>query len=404
MFLKFGAAGQAARLRLVCLALLALAAGAAGLPRPAASQGFQTAAAQAILIDADSGAVLFEKAADELFSPASMAKLMTVEIVFNELKQGRLALDREFVVSENAWRKGGGRGDGSSMFAQLNSRISIADLLRGTIVQSGNDSAIVLAEGIAGSEENFGRMMTDRARQLGLQRSVFKNPTGFPDPEQKVTARELARLCVHLIETYPELYKIFAEREFTWNKIRQQNRNPLLAMDVGADGLKTGYLAESGYALTASAVQNGQRLVLVVSGLKTGRDRAAEARKLLDWGFRAFESRELFAQGAPVGNVPVFGGAQGSVSAVARKPVRLLVPRGSQERVVARIAYRGPLKAPVAAGAEIGRLQVMRGDVQALDMPVYAGEEVGQGTLSQRAMDGLMELGTGLVRRAFSRS
>jgi D-alanyl-D-alanine carboxypeptidase (penicillin-binding protein 5/6) len=388
---------------LALAAALALGAAPRGAAAQGSAQGFQTAATQAILMDAATGTVLFEKAADELFSPASMAKLMTVEIVFNEIRQGRLSLDREFVISENAWRKGGGRGDGSSMFAQLNSKITLADLLRGIIVQSGNDAAIAVAEGIAGTEENFGRMMTDRARQLGLTKSVFKNPTGFPDPEQRSTARELALLCIHLIDTYPELYKIFAEREFTWNKIRQQNRNPLLAMDIGADGLKTGYLSESGFSLTASAVQNGQRLVLTVSGLKTGRDRATETRKLLDWGFRAFEARELFAQGAPVGDVQVFGGDKGAVPAVAKKPVRLLVPRGSGDRIVARIAYKGPLRAPVQAGTEIGRLQVSRGDVQALDMPLYAGEDVGEGSLSQRALDGLIELGGGLVRRALTR-
>jgi D-alanyl-D-alanine carboxypeptidase (penicillin-binding protein 5/6) len=370
---------------------------------PAGAQTFQTLAPHALLMDADSGTVLFEKAAEELFAPASLAKLMTVEILFNELRQGRLTMDSEFPISENAWRKGGGGGAGSSMFAPLNSRVKLSDLLRGIIVQSGNDASIAAAEQVAGSEENFARMMTQRARDLGLTQSVFKNSTGYSDPAQKVTAREMARLSVHLIETYPELYKIFAEREFTWNKIRQQNRNPLLTMDVGADGLKTGYLEESGYALAASAVQNGQRLVVVLSGLKTARDRAAESRKILDWGFRAFEPRQLFSQGEPVGEARVFGGDKSAVPLVAKKPVRLLFPRGSGDKVVARILYQGPLRAPVQPGVEVGRLKVMRGDVQALDMPLYTGEEVGTGTLQQRAMDGLMELGTGLVLRAFSK-
>lgn len=171
------------------------------------------------------------------------------------------------------------------MFAQLNSRIKLSDLLRGLIVQSGNDAAIAIGEGIAGSEENFGRMMTARAKEIGLTRSTFRNATGYSAPDQKVTARDLAKLAIHLIDTYPDLYKIFAEREFTWNKIKQQNRNPLLTLDIGADGLKTGYLEESGYGLTGSAVQNGQRLIMVVSGLKTARDRAGESRKLVEWGF-----------------------------------------------------------------------------------------------------------------------
>ena len=286
------------------------------------------------------------------------------------------------------------------MFAQLNSKIKLPDLLRGIIVQSGNDASIAAAETVGGSEENFARMMTDRARQLGLTKSVFKNATGYSHPDQKVTARELALLALHLIETYPEEYKLFSEREFTWKKIRQQNRNPLLTMNIGADGLKTGYLQESGYGLTASAVQNGQRLVLVVGGLKTATERANEARKLLDWGFRAFEARQLFAAGDPVGEARVFGGDHGSVPLVAKKPVRLLLPRGSNDRIVARIVYQGPVQAPVEQGVPIGRLKVTRGEVQALDVPLYAGEAVGVGSLPRRAVDGLLELGTGLVRRA----
>ena len=385
-------------------ASVAILLGLGSSPTVSLAQSFQTLAAQAILVDADTGTVLFEKNADELMAPASMAKTMTIEMIFNEIRQGRLNLDSEFVVSENAWRKGGGSAGGSSMFAQLNSRIKLSDLMRGIIVQSGNDSAIAVAEGIAGTEDNFARMMTDRARQLGLTKSVFKNPTGYSHPEQKVTARELARLAIHIIETYPDLYKIFAEREFTWNKIRQQNRNPLLAADIGADGLKTGNLDESGFGLVASAVQNGQRLILVVNGLKTARDRATESRKLLEFGFRAFEPRQLFAKGESVGEAQVFGGDRGSVGLVANKPVRLLMPRGSGDRINARIVYTGPLRAPVQQGKEVARLRVMRGETQALDMPLYAADEVGNGSLSQRAVDALLEFSTGLVRRAFNRS
>jgi D-alanyl-D-alanine carboxypeptidase (penicillin-binding protein 5/6) len=377
-------------------------------PEHARAQAFQTMAAHAILIDADTGTVLFEKAADEPFAPASMAKLMTIEIVFNEMRQGRLTFDNEFPISENAWRKGGGGGGGSSMFAPLNSRVKLSDLLRGIIVQSGNDAAIAVAEGIAGTEDNFARLMNERARELGLKNCVFRNPTGYSDPEQKVTARDLAKLAVHIIDTYPDLYKIFAEREFTWNKIRQQNRNPLLTENSGADGLKTGYLAESGYALTGSAIQNGQRLVLVVSGLKTMKDRSAESRKLLEWGFRAFDAKQLFAKDEPVGEARVFGGEHGSVALVSKKPIRLLVPRGSSEKIVARIVYEGPLKAPVQSGSRVASLKVTRGEVQALDLPLYAAEDVPVGSISRRAFDGLLELGSGigsdLVRRAFKRT
>jgi D-alanyl-D-alanine carboxypeptidase (penicillin-binding protein 5/6) len=290
------------------------------------------------------------------------------------------------------------------MFAQLNSRIKLSDLLRGLIVQSGNDAAIAIGEGIAGSEENFGRMMTNRAKELGLTRSTFRNATGYSAPDQKVTARDLSKLALHLIETYPDLYKIFSEREFTWNKIKQQNRNPLLSLDIGADGLKTGYLEESGYGLTGSAVQNGQRLIMVVSGLKTARDRAAESRKLMEWGFRAFEPRQVFAAGETVADASVYGGAQGSVPLVAKKPVRVLLPRGTGDRITAKAVYDGPLVAPVEEGQAIGRLRIMRGDTQALDQPLYAGASVPAGTIPQRALDAALEVGTGLFRRAFEKA
>ncbi|GBU19114.1 MULTISPECIES: D-alanyl-D-alanine carboxypeptidase family protein [Methylobacterium] len=375
----------------------------AALALPAAAQVFQTAAPHAILIDAASGSVLYEKAADEPFSPASMAKLMTTEVVFDALTSGRLSMDTEFTVTEDAWKRGGAGGGGSSMFAQVNSRIKMSDLLRGLIVQSGNDAAITIAENMAGSEEAFSGLMNQKAKALGLDRSTFRNATGYSAPDQKVTARDLAKLSLHLIDGYPDLYKIFAEREFTWNKIKQQNRNPLLTLDIGADGLKTGYLEESGYGLAASAVQNGQRLIMVVSGLKTARDRAAEARKLMEWGFRAFEPRQVFAAGETVAEVSVYGGEKGSVPVVAKKPVRLLLPRGSQERVTAKVVYQGPLTAPVEQGREVGRLRVMRGDTLALDQPLYAGETVEAGSIPQRALDAALEVGTGLVRRAFKK-
>ncbi|MCJ2087904.1 D-alanyl-D-alanine carboxypeptidase [Methylobacterium sp. E-005] len=381
-------------------AACALGAGLAG----AGAQSFQTAAPHAILIDADSGSVLFEKAADERFSPASMAKLMTTDIVFEALKSGRLSMDTEFTVTEDAWKRGGAGGGGSSMFAQVNSRIKMADLLRGLIVQSGNDAAITIAENMAGSEEAFAGLMNQRAKEIGLTNSTFRNATGYSAPDQKVTARDMAKLALHIIETYPDYYKIFSEKEFTWNKIRQQNRNPLLALDIGADGLKTGYLEESGYALTGSAVQNGQRLVLVVSGLKTARDRASESRKLMEWGFRAFEPRQVFAPGETVAEASVFGGQAGSVPLVAKKPVRVLLPRGSSDRVSAKAIYTGPLVAPVEEGQRVGVLRVQRGDTVALDQPLYAGAAVEPGTLPQRAMDAALEFGTGLVRKALDRA
>ena len=271
-------------------------------------------------------------------------------------------------------------------------------------MQSGNDASIALAEAIAGDEPTFGRIMTERVRALGLTKSVFRNATGVADPQQRVTARELALLAEHIIKTYPEFYKIFGQREFTWNKIRQQNRNPLLAMDIGADGLKTGNIDESGFGLVGSAVQNGQRLIVVVNGLKTGRDRASEARKLLEWGFRAFERRQLFADGETVGEASVYGGEKGRVALRSKGAVSLLMPRGSTERLAARIVYRGPLTVPVQEGAEVARLLVTRGDTKTLDVPLYAAETVKAGSLQSRALDALFEATTGWVRKAFGRS
>lgn len=387
------------------LGLWAFVLAAALVPQvPARAQGFQSAAPYALLLDSTSGTVLYEKAADELMAPASLAKIATALVAFEEIAQGRLTLDSEISISENAWRKGGGVSGGSTMFAQLNSRVKLSDILHGIIVQSGNDASIALAEAVAGDEPTFARIMTERVRALGLTKSVFRNATGMADPQQKVTARELARLSDHLVKTYPELYKIFGQREFTWNRIRQQNRNPLLTMDIGADGLKTGNIDEAGFGVVGSAVQSGQRLIVVVNGLKTARDRAQEARKLLEWGFRAFEPRRVFAEGEIVGEASVFGGEKSRVGLKARGPVSLLLPRGSGDRLSARIVYTGPLRAPVQEGVEVGRLMVTRGEVKTLEVPLYTAEAVAPGTLQGRALDALLEFATGWVRKALGRS
>src|SRR3982751_4838998 len=259
--------------------------------------GFDGDAPTAILIEASSGSVLFEKNADELRAPSSMMKLMTAEVVFNAIKKGDVKLTDEYRISENAWRRGGAPSGGSTMFAAINSKVSVDDLLHGAIIQSGNDACIALAEGMAGNERIFAAdFMTKRARELGLMKSTFGNSNGLPDPANKMTVRELAKLARHLILTYPEQYKLFNEREFTWNKIRQQNRNPLLNSLTGADGMKTGYTKEGGYGMVGSAVQNGTRLIVVINGLDDPDDRAQEAKKMLEWGFRNFEARALFAE------------------------------------------------------------------------------------------------------------
>jgi D-alanyl-D-alanine carboxypeptidase (penicillin-binding protein 5/6) len=363
-------------------------------------EGFQTAAPTAILIEAESGTVLFEKNADQLVAPASLAKLMTAETVFNEIKEGNIKLEDEFVISEDAWRRGGAPSGGSTMFAPIHSRVSVSDLLHGAIIQSGNDACIALAEGIAGSEEAFVRLMNGRARELGMTQSNFTNSTGLPDPEQRVTARELSKLARHIIHTYPDFYKWYGEKDFTWNKIRQSNRNPLLAMNIGADGLKTGFTKEAGYGLVGSAVQNDLRLIVVVNGLKSATERADEARRLLNFGFNGFESRVLFEQGQRIGDARVYGGEERYVplEAQGKAPIRLMVPKNTTDRIVARVVYRGPVRVPVAQGQPIGVLKVWRGDNVALEIPLQAAEPVAGGPLHRRAMDGLTELFGGWFR------
>jgi serine-type D-Ala-D-Ala carboxypeptidase (penicillin-binding protein 5/6) len=383
------------------LALTVPHAGRAQTPKK--EEQFATSTPFAILIDSDSGTVLFEKNADRLMDPESMAKLMTVELVLSKLKQGDIKPDDEFTISENAWRRGGAPSHTSTMYAAINSRVKVIDLLHGAIIQSGNDACIALAEGIAGNEGAFAQQMTDRARELGLTKSVFTNVTGLPDPGTKVTARELAQLAQHLIHTYPDYYRLFGEKEFTWNKIRQQNRNPLLALGIGADGLKTGYTREGGYGLVGSAVQNGLRLIVVVNGVKTAKERADEARKLLEWGFRSFESRLLFAEGETVGEAKLYGGASGHVPLVGDSPIRLLVPRNTPDKIVARFVYTGPVPAPVEKGQSIGKLKVWRGDNVVLEVPLQAAENIGRGTLPQRAFDAATELVINLFRAGIER-
>ena len=360
--------------------------------------GFQTAAPNAILIDADSGTVLFEKNADQLLAPASLAKLMTAEVVFDQIRMGNLNADEEFVISENAWRKGGAPSGGSTMYAPIHSRVKIRDLLQGVIIQSGNDACIALAEGIAGNEASFARLMNERARELGLAKANFTNSAGLPDPNMKVTPRELAILSQHIIRTYPEFYKYYGEREFTWNKIRQQNRNPLLATVNGADGLKTGFTNEAGYNLVGSAVQNGLRLIVVVMGHKTPAERATEAKRILDWGFNGFESRLLFAEGTAVGEAKLYGGAKSYVPLVGAGAIKLMVPRGTNDRIIARVVYTGPVPAPVDKGQPIGKLKIWRGENVALEVPLQAEEAVGKGSLTQRAVDAAQELVVNLFR------
>jgi len=376
---------------------------AVAAPAPRPGESYQTAAPNAVLMDAESGSVLFEKNPDVLVAPASLSKLMTAEVVFNEIKQGRLKPTDEFIVSTNAWRKGGAPSRTSSMFIPIHSRVTVDDLLHGVIIQSANDASMVLAEGISGNEDQFAELMTKRARELGLNQATFGNATGLPHPKQLMTARELAKLARHIVHTYPNYYPYYGEREYTFNKIRQQNRNPLLAMNIGADGLKTGFTKEAGYGLVGSAVQNGTRLIVVVNGLKSEKERADEAKKLLEWGFHAFQSNLLFEEGQIIAEAKTYGGSQRYVPLVAQQVVRLMVPRGVRERIIARVVYSGPVPAPVQKGQKIGVLKVWRGDSMVLEVPLQAADDVGTGTLTGRAWDAAGELLYGLFRAGVQR-
>ena len=360
-------------------------------------------APHAILIDAENGGVLFERDADKLIFPASLGKLMTAEYVFNEIKEGRIKLTDEYMVSENAWRKGGAPSHGSTMFAAIYSKVPVDDLIHGMIIQSANDACIVLAEGIAGNEAAFAEKLTERARAIGLAKSVFTNSNGLPDPGEQVTTRELGMLARHIIRTYPNFYQLFGQADYTWNKIRQQNRNPLLGAMAGADGLKTGFTKEAGYGLVGSAVQNGLRLIVVVNGVATAKERADEAKKLLEWGFRNFEQRVLFAEGQTIGAAKVFGGASSRVDLVADGVVRVMLPKTGADKLIARIVYNGPVPAPVTEGTRIGNLKVWRNDNLILTMPLKATENVGKGNMSQRAFDAVTEMIIALFRAGAER-
>ncbi len=392
-------------LSIASAALIAICAGSIGAhgATNGAGKEFQVSVPNAILLDPESNSILFEKQPDQPVAPASLAKLMTLEFVFNEIKQHRLKLDDKFTVSENAWRKGGAPSHGSTMFAAIHSQVSVDDLIHGIIVDSANDACITIAEALGGNDAAFGAMLTRRAREIGLQNSTFTNSTGYSDPQLRVTARDLAQLARHIMHTYPDFYPYFSEREFTWNKIRQTNRNPLLAMGIGADGLKTGETAEAGFTLVGSAEQDALRLIVVVMGAKSEKERAEEARKLLEFGFHSFESRVLFAEGQTVGEAKVYGGDLGYVPLVGPGTVRVMLPRDSTERLLARIVYTGPVPAPVSKGQPIGQLKVWRGQNLALEVPLTAAESVGPGTMSHRAMDAATELMIGLFRAGVNR-
>ncbi len=358
------------RLRVLLLAFgLALTAGSL----PAAVAAIETQAEQAFLVDFETGAVLLDKNADVRMPPSSMSKMMTAYMVFERLKDGRLSLDDELPVSEKTWRKGG-----SKMFVEVGNTVRVEDLLRGVIVQSGNDACIVLAEGLAGSEEAFAEQMTVRGREIGLTDSNFTNATGWPDDNHYVTARDLATLAKRIIVDHSEYYHLYSEKEFTWNDIRQGNRNPLLYKNIGADGLKTGHTEAAGYGLTASAVQNGRRLVLVVNGLPSVRARSDESERLMSWGFREFNNYALFKAGDTVDDAPVWLGDTATVPLVVAEDLTVTLPRNERNGMQVAVVYDSPIPAPIPAGQEIAKLRVSWPGGVPVEVPLQAGAEVEQ--------------------------
>ena len=337
----------------------------------ALAQAIDTPAKYAVIMDYETGAVLYEKNADEPTAPASMSKLMTVAVVFEKLKKGELSLDDPFAVSEKAWRMGG-----SKMWVRVDTSIVLEDLLRGVIVQSGNDACIVIAENIAGSEEAFAELMNKKAREWGLDNSRFANATGWPDPDQKMSMRDLAVLSRKLIKEYPEYYAMFNEREFTWEDIRQPNRNPLLDIFDGADGLKTGHTEESGYGLVGSARVGGERRIVVVNGLESERQRATESRRMMRVAFNDFVSKTLFDKQQRVGDALVFAGREKTTPLVTAAPVQLILHRSEIDEVKATVIYDGPVEAPVKTGDQLGYLRVSFPNGKAREFELFAGEDV----------------------------
>ena len=360
-----------------------------GSPADTPLGSVDTAAKWAYIQDFETGATLLEKHADEEMPPSSMTKLMTVYIVYDRLKQGRLKLEDELPVTEKAWRT-----QGSKTFVQIGTSVKVEDLIRGVIVQSGNDAAIVLAEAIAGSEEQFAEQMNAKAKELGLTHSFFKNCTGWPDPEQHMSCRDIATLAARFIQDFPEYYHYDAEKSFRYNGIEQGNRNPMVQKGT-ADGLKTGHTDAGGYGLVASSLRNGRRVILVLNGMTSMHERAEEAERLMDWAFFNFEDVTLFAAGDVVESVPVWLGTTRTVPLVAGHNVVVTMPRNWRQKASVKVSYASPLAAPVAKGDSLGKLTVTGDGVPNLSVPLMAAADVPLLGLPGRAMAVLSKYVTG---------
>ena len=348
-----------------------------GLTAPLAA--FEISAREAILIDETTNTILYQKNADGPTEPSSMTKLMTVFLLFEKLASGTLALDDTLPVSEKAWRKGG-----SKMFVEVGDNVMVEDLLRGIVVQSGNDASIVVAEGLSGSEAAFGDLMTQRARELGMSDSTFRNSSGWPEEGHVTTVTDLALLASRTIRDFPQYYHYYAETEFTYNNIQQTNRNPLLYTGIGADGLKTGYTRAAGYGLTASAVRGDRRLILAVNGFESAAARARESQAIIEWGFREYSAFHLLDSGDEVGRARVWLGDSDTVPLVLAEDLLVTLPRAARDSLDARIVYEGPVPAPIAKGQEVARLVIDAPGVETIDKPLLDGSDVGKPSMLLR--------------------
>jgi len=349
---------------------------------PAAA--FETPARAAILVDLEADQVLFARNPDEPLPTASMSKLMTAFMVFERLEDGRISLDDTFPVSEKAWRKGG-----SKMFVEVGSRVRVEDLLRGIIIQSGNDACIVVAEALAGSEEEFARQMTERARELGLTGTNLTNASGWPDPDHVMSVRDLATLATLLIRRFPDYYPLYSEKEYTFNGIRQYSRNPLLHSDPSADGLKTGYTEEAGYGLVASAVRGDRRLLLVLAGLDSARQRGEEAERLLEYGYNQFKNYRLFSTGEAVELANVWLGDDTTVPLVLEEDVVVSLTSEGRRKLEVKVVYDGPIPAPVTNGSALAELEITAPGIEPRRLPLVAGAEVRAANLLGRVTSAL---------------
>ena len=354
--------------------------GPTGSPADTPLGPVDTAAKWAIVLDFTTGATLLDKQADEEMPPSSMTKLMTIYLVYDRLKQGRMRLDDELLVSERAWRMAG-----SKMFVQIGNSVKVEDLIRGLIVQSGNDACIVLAEAISGSEEQFAELMNTKAKELGLNHTRFRNSTGWPDPEQHMSARDIATLAQRIIRDFPEYYHYDAEKSFKYNGIDQGNRNPMVQKGT-ADGLKTGHTDAGGYGLVASSIRNGRRVILVLNGMASMRERAEEGERLMDWAFANFEDVTLFTAGDVIERAPVWLGTSRDVPLVAGRDLIVTLPRNWRNNAAVKLSYETPVRAPIMKGDILGKLTMGGKGVPPLEVNLLAGEDVPRLGLPGRAM------------------